>query len=298
MSNHATEKDRGWVIPHYDDRALTPGLYLVATPIGNLRDVSIRALDVLAKVDAVLCEDTRVSGKLLTHYGLHKPLIVYNDHSDDKRRREILKRVTEGQALALISDAGTPLIADPGYKLVAQMQEAGLMVSAVPGANAPLTALQLSGLPSDKFCFLGFLPAKSGARREVLAEWQNVPATLIAFETAPRLQKTLADIQTIMGARQVVVARELTKLYEEARRGTADELLVVYEEQGLPKGEIVLVIAPPEPQDYTPEKLRELLKSALETMSTRDAAAAVASQTGKPRKQLYEMVLELVRDER
>lgn len=293
MFMNTTEKERRWLLPDSRVPALKPGLYIVSGPIGNMGDITLRALDTLACVSGILCEDTRVSGKLLSRYDIRARLDVYNDHSDEKKRRAIVERIKGGEALALLSDAGTPLISDPGYRLVNEAREAGLYVTSVPGASAPLTALQLSGLPTDRFSFIGFLPPRTGARRALLAEWKEVPGTLVAFETAPRLLKSLEDIKEILGGRRVAVARELTKMFEEVRSDEPGELIAHYNENGLPKGELVLVIAPPERKTYSDDMLVSLLEEALETMGTKDAAARVSSQTGAPRKTLYDMALEL-----
>jgi len=290
---NSKEKSRGWLLPDAKGGKLAAGLYLVATPIGNLGDISLRALDTLARADGVLCEDTRVSGKLLKHFDLKKPLSIYNDHSDESGRQKIAERIRGGEVLALISDAGMPLISDPGYKLVCALREEGLNVVSIPGANAPLTALQVSGLASDRFSFIGFLPPKSGARKNLLEEWVGVPGTLIAFETAPRLVDALQDIGGVLKGRRVVVARELTKLYEEVRSGTPEALVEYYNEHGRPKGEIVLVIEAPGSVAYSQEELEGLLEKALEAMSTKDAAGYVAAQTGRPKKELYALALEI-----
>lgn len=293
MLENPIEKDRGWLLPATKTENMRPGLYLVATPIGNLRDISFRALDTLAQADVVLCEDTRVSGKLLLYYGIKKKLEVYNDHSDAHKRQSIVQRIKAGGVFVLISDAGTPLISDPGYKLVQALREAGGYITTIPGANAPLSALQLSGLPSDAFSFLGFLPPKSSARQKFLSCWLDVPATLMAFETAPRLVRALGDIAALMPKRIVVVAREITKLFEEVRISTADELITHYNVHGLPKGEIVILIAPPAARELSEVDLRLLLKESLKTMGTKDAAALVSEKTGTPRKRLYQLALEI-----
>ncbi|MCB1556864.1 MAG: 16S rRNA (cytidine(1402)-2'-O)-methyltransferase [Alphaproteobacteria bacterium] len=267
---------------------LPAGLYLVATPIGNLRDITLRALDVLTAADAVLCEDSRVSGKLMQAYGLKKKLVVYNDHSGPRDRGRIVSLLTQGNALALISDAGTPLIADPGYKLVRDCLDQGLAVTPIPGPNATLGALQLSGLPSDRFSFLGFLPPKSAARRTALQDWVAVPGTLVTFETGPRLLASLRDMAEVLGDRAAAVVREITKRHEESRRGTLSDLAAFYETEGPPKGEIVVVIAPPEAAVWSDAALEEALRDALKTMSVKDAAASVAKRTGVPRRKLYD----------
>lgn len=280
-------------MPAPQKRHYKPGLYLVSTPIGNMGDVSFRALDTLAAADVVLCEDTRVSGKLLSYYGLKKKLEVYNDHSEEKKRASLAKRIAGGEIVVLISDAGMPLISDPGYKLVEELRAQGLYVTSVPGANAPLSALQLSGLASDRFSFIGFLPPKSGARQSLLREWRDVPGTLIAFETAPRLIKALEDIQAVMGDRRVAVVREITKLFEEALVDTPAALIAHYDAQGLPKGEIVLVIERGEAAELSDADVDALIECALETMSTKDAAAHVSTQTGRAKKAIYARALEL-----
>lgn len=262
----------------------------MATPIGNLSDITLRGLDVLAGADAVACEDTRVTGKLLSYYGLKKKLLVYNDHATEKQREEILAYVREGKTVALVSDAGTPLVSDPGYKLVQAALDEGLAVIPIPGANAPLPALQLSGLPSDQFCFIGFLPPKTAAREKFLGQWKDAPAPIIAYETAPRLQAALEGIYAALGDRDMAVVREITKLYEETRRGKVSELIAHYKVAGDPKGEIVLVIGAGEKEFADPEVL---LRAALQTMGTKEAAAHVAEKTGRPKKELYDLALKI-----
>lgn len=289
MVKHTTKKDSAWL----QTVAPEPGLYLVATPIGNLRDITLRALDVLGGVDMIACEDTRVSGKLLKAYDISKPLLPYNDHNADRQRGKLLEKLAGGQSIALISDAGMPLVSDPGYKLVRDCLDLGLRVTSLPGANAPLMALQLSGLPSDKFCFLGFLPSKEKARRDCLKEWCDVKAALVLFEGAPRLADALADIELMLGDRDVAVMRELTKMFEEGRRGKVSELLAHYRENGPPKGELVLVVAPPLEKVFSEKDLEKMLKEALKTMSTKEAATYVAEETGLSRKILYELSLKI-----
>lgn len=276
---------------------LTPGLYLIATPIGNLRDITLRALEVLAEVDVVACEDTRMTGKLLEMHGVKAPkLIVYNDHNADASRKGILDMLAQGKRIALVSDAGTPLISDPGYKLVRDAQDLGMNVTSLPGANALLTALQLSGQPTDKFSFLGFLPAKEKARQDVLKEWRAVPGTLVAYETGPRLIDSLRDMALVLGGdRPAAVTRELTKMYEEVRRDTLDNLVRHYEEAGEPKGEIVVVIGPGAKAEITEDAIKERLSALLRDLSVRDAAAQVADEMGIPKKQAYEFAIILQR---
>lgn len=275
---------------------LTSGLYLVATPIGNLRDMSQRAIDTLGAVDLVLCEDTRMTGKLMQAFGLKVKMEVYNDHSADKVRPKVLEGLASGQRIALVSDAGTPLISDPGYKLVRDAQDLGLNVTSVPGANAVLTAVQLSGLPTNMFSFLGFLPPKHKARCDVLRRWADVPSTLVVYETAPRLIESLEDMAAELGPREAAVTRELTKMYEEVRRDTLDRLAAHYKGQGAPKGEIVIVIAPPEEKDVSDADLEAMLREALKTMSVRDASAHVAEMTGVSRKKTYHISITLTKD--
>src|SRR5215210_5689248 len=211
---------------------IAPGLYVVATPIGNLKDVSFRALGVLAAADAVLAEDTRVTKTLLAHYGITTPLVAYHEHSDASVRARMLARLKEGQALALVSDAGTPLVSDPGYKLVQAAIAEGVPVTPIPGPSAILTALVVSGLPTDRFFFEGFLPAKSGARRTRLQAIAGIPGTLILYEAPHRLPEMLADAAEVLGPRPAVMARELTKLFETVRRGTLPELAQQFAAQG------------------------------------------------------------------
>ena len=280
-----------------EGKALMPGLYIVATPIGNLRDITLRALDVLRAADVIYCEDTRVTRKLLGMYQIKGHLKSYNDHSDDARRDEICGCVQDGQVVALVSDAGMPLVSDPGYKLVVACREAGVPVTTVPGANAPLSALQISGLPSNQFSFLGFFPVKTKARCAVMDAWKGAPSTLIAFETAPRLLACLRDIDATLGGREVAVVREITKLYEEVRKGTPSDLISHYEEAGLPRGEIVLVIAPPVAEEMSEEAVDELIRNALETMRTKDAAAFVAEKSGLRKSDIYDRALKMGRGE-
>lgn len=272
------------------------GLYIVATPIGNAGDITLRALELLRGVDAIACEDTRVTGKLMRRYGIATRLVPYHDHNAAKMRPQILGRVAEGQAIALVSDAGTPLVSDPGFKLVREAREQNLPVTHLPGANAALTALVLSGLPSDRFLFGGFLPPKSAARRTALEEFRSLQATLIFYESAQRLEEMLGDIAATLGAREVAVARELTKLFEEVRRGPAAELSSFYAQNGPPKGEVVVVVGPPAADAAASDAadLDSLLGQALAGgMSVRDAAAHVATITGQPKKAVYGRALEL-----
>jgi len=268
----------------------------VATPIGNLGDITLRALEVLRGVALIACEDTRVTGKLLAAYGISARLSPYHEHNAERARPKLLAELARGAAVALVSDAGTPLVSDPGHKLVREALALGLPVTAVPGASAVLTALALSALPSERFLFAGFLPAKAGQRRKTLAELAAIPATLVLFETAPRLANSLADMAELLGERTAAVARELTKLYEEVRRGPLAELARHYREAGPPKGELVVVVGPPkakEPPDAA--MLDRMLEAALSEASLRDAAERVAAASGLARRRVYARALELAK---
>ncbi len=271
--------------------ALDPGLYIVATPIGNLGDITARAAAVLGGVAAVACEDTRVTGKLLHHLGIKQKLIRYDDHASEATRDHILG-LAATSPIALVSDAGTPLISDPGYQLVVGARELGIAVTSIPGPSAAIVALTLAGLPSDRFLFAGFLPSKDKARREVLDELANVRATLVFYETAPRLAASLGAIGEVLPGRAVAVARELTKKFEECRSGTPEELIAHYAAHP-PKGEIVLVIGPPGPVAINPADAEALLVAALQNLKPSQAAAEVARATGLDRKALYARALEL-----
>jgi 16S rRNA (cytidine1402-2'-O)-methyltransferase len=277
---------------------LQPGLYVVATPIGNLKDVTFRALSVLAAADAVLAEDTRVTKTLLAHYGITTPLIAYHEYSNEAVRERMIHRLREGQALALVSDAGTPLVSDPGYKLVQAAIEDGLPVTPIPGPSAILTALVVSGLPTDRFFFEGFLPPKSAARRARLGEISLIPGTLMLFEAPHRLPDMLADAAAVLGERQAVVARELTKLFETVRRGTLPELARIFAEEGPPKGEIVVLIGEATQAMHAAEvdaALDGRLTAALAHHSIKDAAALVAAELDLPKREVYARALALAK---
>ena len=270
---------------------LDPGLYIVATPIGNLGDVSVRAAAVLGGVAAVACEDTRVTGKLLHHLGLKQKLIRYDDHASQATRDHLLG-IAAISPLALVSDAGTPLISDPGYQLVVAARALGIPVTSIPGPSAAIVALTLAGLPSDRFLFAGFLPSKDKARREVLNELAAIKATLVFYETAPRLAASLAAIDEELPGRAVAVARELTKKFEECRNGSPADLIAHYATHP-PKGEIVLLIGPPGEVQVDAADAEAMLIAALATLKPSQAAAEVARQTGVDRKVLYARAMEL-----
>jgi 16S rRNA (cytidine1402-2'-O)-methyltransferase len=274
--------------------ALATGLHLVATPIGNLGDISLRALWVLRGVDRILCEDTRVTARLLARFGIDKPLDPYHDHNADRVRPAILGALRRGETLALVSDAGTPLVSDPGFKLVRAALAEDLPVTAAPGASAALTALILSGLPPDIFLFAGFLPSRSAARRRALANWADLAATLIFFEGPSRLAAALADMAEILGERSAAVARELTKRHEEIRRGSLAALAEHYRSAAAPRGEAVIVVGPPESAaPVAASDLDDRLRALLAGHSLRDAVARLVSETGIARRTLYERALAL-----
>ena len=275
-------------------RPIAPGLHVVATPIGNLADITLRALDILRGAALVACEDTRVSAKLFQHHAVATERIAYHDHNAERVRPLLLARLAAGEAVALISDAGTPLVSDPGFKLVRAVLAEGYAVHVAPGASAPLAALILSGLPSDRFLFAGFLDAKSGARRRDLATLAEVPASLIFFEGASRLAASLADMADVLGDRPAAVARELTKLFEEVRRDRLSELARHYAAAGPPKGEIVIVVGPPKPAAPTGDgEIDRQLTAALREHSLKDAVALVAGATRLPRRLVYARALAL-----
>jgi 16S rRNA (cytidine1402-2'-O)-methyltransferase len=279
-----------------DVARIAPGLHIVATPIGNLGDITLRALETLAGADVIACEDTRVTRKLLDRYGISTPLTPYHEHNAAQARPALLRRLAEGAAIALASDAGTPLISDPGFKLVRDVHDAGYALTALPGPSALLAALTLSGLPTDQFFFAGFLPPKETARRARIAELSRIPATLVLFETAPRVAATLADLAARLGGRDAALCRELTKLHEEVRRGDLGTLArgAAADE---PRGEIVLVIGPPPAAEQpSAADVDAMLRHALTRLSLKDAFGEVADATGLPRRDVYQRALALAKD--
>jgi 16S rRNA (cytidine1402-2'-O)-methyltransferase len=277
-------------------RPFAPGLYLISTPIGNARDITLRALDLLAAADVLYAEDTRVSAKLLALHGIARPMNSYREHNAARAETRILSELAAGKVVGLLSDAGTPLISDPGSSLVRAAIDGGHNVTALPGASAVTTALSLAGLPSDRFTFAGFLSAKPNERRREIASLAAVPTTLLFFESPNRLGATLADLETVLGDRPAAVARELTKLHEELRRATLAELAAHYREAGAPRGEVVIVVAPPleggEPATDA-ESLDRRILAELARRPVKDAAAIVAGQLGLPRRAVYARALEL-----
>ena len=265
---------------------LSSGLYLVATPIGNLKDITLRALETLLSVDIIACEDTRVTSKLLSAYNIQVPKISYHDHNASRRIPEFIEKIKSGVRIALVSDAGMPLISDPGFKLVQACQKEKIYVTSIPGANAALTALQLSGLPSDSFTFGGFLPSKSLARKKALGQYKANSGTVIFYETALRLPKMLADVKNILGNCKVAVVREITKRFEEVISGSIGDVL---EKVNKIKGEVVVVIGLPdeEKKSFSEVELKNMLIDMMETLSVKDAVLAIALETGLSKREIY-----------
>ncbi len=274
-------------------KPLQPGLYVTATPIGNLADITYRAVEVLKSADLILCEDTRVSAKLLSHYEISTNSIAYHDHNAARVRPQVLEKLKSGAAIALISDAGTPLISDPGFKLVREAADLGINILSVPGPSSPIAALSIAGLPSDRFLFLGFLPAKTHARRQVLSEVSGINSTLVFLETGPRLIKMLRDVLDVLGPRRGVVAREMTKLYEEVSRGSIDQLIEKFDEVARVKGEIVVIIEPPTEKVFEAGEVDALILEHLQSTSLKEAVAQVAAVTGIARRKIYTRALSL-----
>lgn len=272
------------------------GLYIVATPIGNADDITLRALATLEQADLIACEDTRVTGKLLAFYGIAARMTPYHEHNAARAGAALLRHLERGQAVALVSDAGTPLISDPGYRLVNACHDAAIPVTVIPGATAPIAALAVSGLPSDRFLFAGFLPVKQAARRKTLQEFCSVRATLVLFESPRRLAASLGDMAEVLGQRKAAVTRELTKFFEEVRRDTLEGLARHYREAGPPKGEVVIVVAPADKSAVQAADVADIdaqLSAALTTLGVRDAAAKVAAATGVSKRELYARALTL-----
>jgi 16S rRNA (cytidine1402-2'-O)-methyltransferase len=279
---------------------LPAGLYPVATPIGNLADVSLRALATLAAADLIACEDTRITRKLTGHYGIETPLAAYHEHNAESARPKILARLEAGEAVALVSDAGTPLISDPGYKLVVAAREAGYAVHAIPGASALLTALVGAGLPTDRFFFEGFLPAKQSQRRARIEAIARIPATLVLYETGPRLAESLEDLAAGLGEREAAICREMTKLHEEIRRGALPELARHYaSDDAERRGEFAIVIAPPTESGTQIDagEIDTMIRAALQRVSMKDAVSEVVAATGLPKRDIYQRALVLAKDD-
>ena len=274
-------------------RPLQAALHLVATPIGNLADITLRALETLAAADVVACEDTRVTRVLLDRYGIRQRPVAYHEHNADEAGPKLIAALEAGRSVALVSDAGTPLISDPGFRLVGRALEKGIRVIPIPGASAVLAGLTASGLPSDAFFFGGFLPVKDGQRRTRLDQLRTVPATLIFFESPRRLADTLTAMASILGQRQAAIGRELTKTFEEMRTGALDRLAAHYGEAPTPKGEVVICVGPPEARPEEPRDIDRLLLSLASEMPASKAASEAARMTGQPKPDLYRRLLEL-----
>lgn len=296
-----TQKEDGLFEPanaamraHLSVKPLEPALYVVATPIGNLGDMTLRALNVLQNADVIACEDTRVTGKLLKHFGIRTKMIAYHEHNAEKQAVAILALLQDEKSVALVSDAGTPLISDPGYRLIRQVIEEGVKVVPLPGASAPIAALSAAGLPNDAFMFAGFLPSKQAARRTRFERLKEIPATLIFFESPRRIASTLQDAaDTLGGSRSAVIAREITKLYETFRRSTLDELASAFNEEQAPKGEIVLLIAPEENREIDLNAIDNQLIDLLKTSRVKEATEKISRETGLPKRELYQRALVL-----
>ncbi len=282
---------------HFSASKAAPGLYLVATPIGNLGDITLRALQTLAGVDIIACEDTRITRRLTERYGIAAQLKPYHEHNAETARPKILEALSQGGSIALVSDAGTPLISDPGFKLVREVSAAGYPVVALPGPSSVLAALAVAALPTDRFFFEGFLPAKPTARRKRLAELARIDATLVMFESGNRMQDTLTDLAEIKGERQAAVCRELTKLHEEIRRAPLAELARLADAPET-RGEFVLVVGPPaaDADTMTQDALDELLREQLAAHSVKDAVAHAVELSGRPRREVYARALELAKN--
>ncbi len=296
MNNGIEAMDRAQILPAMNPERPAPGLYIVATPIGNASDITLRALEVLATCDVIYCEDTRVTSKLLSVFSIKKPLETYHDHNGAKVRPKIIARLTEGEVVALVSDAGTPLVSDPGYQLVKEVADLGLAVTTLPGPSAVIAGLTLSRQPTDRFSYFGFLPVKKGARRSALSEAASVPSTLVFYETGPRLTASLADMADMLGDREATVTRELTKKFEEVRSERLSTLAAHYDSNGAPKGEIVVIVSGPEERIASDDDLRRMLSEELVTSSLKDAVATVTEVSGAPRKRVYDLALK-TRDE-
>jgi 16S rRNA (cytidine1402-2'-O)-methyltransferase len=282
----------------FDAPRLAGGLYLVATPIGNLGDITLRALETLAAADLIACEDTRITRRLTERYHISTALTPYHDHNAAAARPGLLRRLAGGQAIALVSDAGTPLVSDPGYKLVRAAQLDGHPVTALPGASSVLAALCVAGLPTDRFFFAGFLPGKPSAREDRITEIATLPATLVVFEAGPRIADTLALLAQRLGSREAVICRELTKLHEEVRRGELATLAAHYRGGGEVRGEFVIVIAPATDAPANEQDIDDMLRRALASASVKEAVASIADATGRPRRHIYQRALALKSDAR
>lgn len=288
--SHGGEVSKPSVVPGAQELR---GLYVVATPIGNARDITLRALDVLGQADVIACEDTRVTAKLLAIHGISRPLVAYHEHNAERARPGLIRRLKKGETVALVSDAGTPLVSDPGFKLVRACLEEGIPVIPLPGASSVLAALVVSGLPTDRFFFAGFLPPKSSARRRALGEIAEIPGSLVFMESAKRLAASLADMAEVLGDREAVIAREMTKMFEETRRGPLAGLAAHYGGENPPKGEVSIVVAPFSRPGVDDAELDRRLTEAMKSATLRDAADGVSAATGIPRRRVYARALKI-----
>ncbi|MEG9862311.1 MAG: 16S rRNA (cytidine(1402)-2'-O)-methyltransferase [Parvularculales bacterium] len=285
--------ETGATLPFAAGKTLTAGLYVAATPIGNAGDITLRALEALKRADVILCEDTRITGRLLTRYGVTTPLKSYHDHNAQRVRPGIIAQLQEGAVIVLVSDAGTPLISDPGFRLVKEAQKASIKVMVLPGASAVLAGLAIAGLPTDRFFFGGFLPPRSAARRKALTQYKDIPATLVFFESPRRLAAALGDMAHVLGHREAAIGRELTKKFEEVRRNTLDVLAADYK-QTPPKGEVTVMIAPPDEREIIDDDTLDAhLAEAMQEHGLANAASQVAAETGMSRRVLYRRALAL-----
>jgi len=272
---------------------LDGGIYIVATPIGNMKDITIRALEILQNADLIVCEDTRVTNKLLSHYGIKKPMAIYNDHSLERDRRKIISKAESGEAVAVVSDAGTPLISDPGYKLVKDARERGVYVTCLPGASSVTSALVLSALPSDSFYFAGFLPTRSGSKENFMKEFLSIKTSLVFMDRNSRLESSIKVIDSVFSGAEISIIREITKTFEEARNGSAQELLSYYEKNGLPKGEIVIVVDTRKSEVFSEDNIDDMLHTLMENIPLKQAVDEVVQKTGKKKKIIYSRALEI-----
>lgn len=276
------------------NKMLRNGLYIISTPIGNLKDISSRALEILHEAPVIACEDTRVTKKLFSLLGisLHKKFITCQNYNEEQQAQKLIELIEQEQAVALVSDAGSPLISDPGYKLIRRCREQNIYITAIPGACAVITALQLSGLPTNRFMFAGFIPNKDKARQALFNELKNIDSTLIFYETAPRLLKTLEQAQEIFSGREISVARELTKMYEEVQSGSFSTLLDHFSAEP-PKGEFVLIIAPPQAKDFAPEDIKTVLQKRLRETTLKSAVREIADAYNLNKNDVYDLALEI-----
>lgn len=296
MTRSPSEFQPEAIRPDTRGQALAPGLYLVATPIGNLRDITLRALDVLRAADRILAEDTRVTRRLLDAYEIEGRLQAYHDHNAEKVRPELLEALAGGDIIAMVSDAGTPMVSDPGYKLARAAIESGADVVAIPGASALLAALCIAGQPTDRFTFAGFPPPKTVGREKWLQNLPDRTGTLVFYEGVSRISDSLASMAKILGDRPAAVCRELTKLHEEARRGSLSELAAHYAEAGPPRGEVVIVVGPPSDTDWSAEQIDLALQEALADMRVKQASAHVADMSGWSKRDVYARAIALRSD--